>query len=218
MAVGDAAVFYPIRPPRPGDATIQVADDAWAAVLDFPMLPADSMSSSAAHTLLQSFARFLVGGFGQLPPQIVVQLVVLQTPLSLGAIADRYRQAARDLAATTPGGSDVAWAWAQHLQSLETSGLARRRGAVVLTARRPAPALRDRLAKRGKKPEALGRQEAERLLVEAARQVMDAGHDVGFALRVLSGEELAEFVSLWSRGEALGCAGEEAVDAWHGGK
>ena len=104
----------------------------------------------------------------------------------------------------------MAWAWAQHLQSLETSGLARRRGAVVLTARRPAPGIRDRLARRGKAPESLGRQEAERLLVEAARQVMDAGHDVGFGLRQLAGEDLAEFVSLWSRGESLPAAGEEA--------
>ncbi len=210
MAVGDAATFYPIRPPAGGESTVQVGPDAWAAVLDFPMLPADSMSSSAAHTLLQSFARFLVGGFGQLPPQVGVQLVVLQTPLSLSTIADRYRQAARDLAATAPGASDVAWSWAQHLQSLQTAGLARRRGAVVLTARRPAPGIRDRLAKRGK-PESLGRAEAERLLGEASRQVCDAAHDVGFGLRALAGEDLAEFVSLWTRGEALGCAGEEAV-------
>ena len=188
MAVGAADTFYPIRPPRSGDATIQVGEDAWAAVLDFPMLPADSMSSSAAHTLLQSFARFLVGGFGQLPPAVAVQLVVIQTPLSLSAIADRYRQAARSLAATAPSASDVAWAWAQHLTGLQTSGLARRRGAVVLTARRPAPSVRDRLAKRGGKPEALGRAEAERLLGEAARQVMDAAHDVGFGVRQLAGE------------------------------
>ena len=218
MAVGDAAVFYPIRPPRPGDATIQVSDDAWSAVLDFPMLPADSMSSSAAHTLLQSFARFLVGAFSQLPPTVAVQLVVLQTPLSLSTIADRYRQAARDLAATAPSASDVAWSWSQHLASLQTSGLARRRGAVVLTARRPAPSVRDRLARRGGKPEALGRAEAERLLVEAARQVQDAAHDVGFAVRALVGEELAEFVSLWTRGESLPVAGEEADTPWHGGK
>ena len=211
MAVGDAASFYPIRPPAPNDSTIQVGTDAWCTILDFPLLPADSMSSTAAHTLLQGFARFLVGAFSQLAPQVAVQLVVLQTPLSLSAIADRYRQSARDLASTAPSASDVAWSWSQHLASLQTSGLARRRGAVVLTARRPAPGIRDRLGRRGKAPESLGRAEAERLLVEAVQQVRDAGHDVGFGVRLLSGEDLAEFVSLWTRGESLPVAGEEAT-------
>ena len=212
MAVGDAGTFYPIRPPAAGDSVAQVAEDAWCSALAFPLLPADSMSSNAAATLLQSFARFLVGGIAQLGPQVAAQLVLVQTPLSLADVAAAYQDASRALAASAPGASNIAWIWSQHIAGLEAGGLARRTGAVVLTARPTAPSLGTRL--RGGMRASLGRDDAMRLLAAAVRLVRDAASDVGFALSLMAGNDLAGFLSLWTRGEALPLAGEEAVDPW----
>jgi len=212
MAVGDAGSFYPIRPPAPGDSVIQVGEDAWSVVLDFPLLPTDSMSTEAVQTLLTAFARFLVGAFSVLPETVAVQLVVVQRPLLLSSVAAAYQSAARSLAVTAPGAGDVAWMWAEHIQRLQTQALATRRGAVVLTARKPAPTARERVGRLLHRQEPgqvshLGQEEAQRLLREATRQVLDAGHDVGFGLSPLSGDALATFVSLWTRGEVLPATG-----------
>ncbi len=213
MAVGDAAAFFPIRPPGPGDAFIQVGETAWAAVIDFPLVPAAGMSAGAATSLLSAFSRFLVGAFSTLPQAVAPKLVVIQQRLQLGSVAARYHQAATDLAGTSPGASDVAWQWAAYVRSLQGVTLAARRGAIVLTASQAPPGLRDRAVGvfRGRERKALGADEAAGLLREAVRQVTDAGKDAGFGLTLLTGEELANFASTWTRGEALGVRVEEAV-------
>ena len=212
MAVGDAGSFYPIRPPAPGDSVIQVGEDAWALALDFPLLPTDSMSADAIQSLLTAFSRFVVGAFSALPETVAVQLVVVQRPLLLSSVTARYQAAARELMVTSPGASNVAWIWANYLQSLQTQALSTRRGAVVLTARKPSPTVRERvggLLRRKERGQAinLGQEEAQRLLREATRQVLDAGHDVGFGLSPLGGDDLAALISLWTRGEVLPATG-----------
>ncbi len=216
MAVGDAGAFYPIRPPGAGDTLIQVGEAAWATVIDFPLIPAGSMSSVAATSLLTAFSRFLVGAFSTLPRLVAPKLVVIQQPLQLARVATRYHQAATDLAPTAPGASDIAWQWAAYLRSLQGVNLATRRGAVILTASQAPAGLRERatglFSRRSKEQrKVLSHEEASGLLHESARQVIDAGKDAGFGLTLLVGEDLATFVSTWTRGEALGVRVEEAI-------
>lgn len=181
---------------------LQVGDAAWAAVLDFPLLPSASISADAAASLLEAFARFLVGGLSSLPPSISVQLVVVQQPLRLATVAQRYEEAAGALSALSPQASDLAWAWGDFLRRMQGGGLATRRGGVVLTAIRRRPGFLERLKTR-EKGEALTTDEAATLLRSAVRQVVDAGKDAGFALSPLVGADLAAFVSRWTRGESL---------------
>jgi|GEM_PF-5334156 len=202
MAVGDAGTFCPIRPPGPADSILQVGDAAWAAVLDFPLLPSASMSADAAASLLEAFARFLVGGLSSLSPSVSVQLVVVQQPLRLATVAQRYEEAAGVLGAISAQASDLAWQWGDFLRRMQGGGLATRRGGVVLTAVRRPVGFLQRLRTREKADRLTG-DEAATLLRSAVRQVMDAGKDAGFALSPLVGGDLAAFVSRWTRGEAL---------------
>lgn len=210
MAASYAAAFYTIQPPRPGDDTIQVSDRAWSAVLEVALLPAHSMSSEAAASLMQAFQRVLLGGLAQLPREVVAQFVLVQQPLDLGPTVRRYQDAARDLAERASGASDVAWAWARYAQGLGTSGVAVRRGAVVLTAQPPAPSAGQRarglFGRRRRGHEVWGQAEALAVLEPAVRQVRDALADAGFGAWRLIGDDLAEFVSLWTRGERLSAA------------